>query len=201
MAKKYQVAIGAHPSFHDPEHFGRRTMHLPDTEIYAIILYQVGAMAAICHAEKTKLHHIKLHGALYNQASVDKKIAEATVAAIKDFDSALLLYGLSGSQLLSVAKAAGLRTASEVFADRTYTPEGALTPRSMPHALIAETGEVIQQVISFVDTQSVKTSDQSIIKLKAETICIHGDGIHAPVFAKAVHHALTENNIQIQSPA
>ncbi|ULQ51653.1 5-oxoprolinase subunit PxpA [Flavihumibacter fluvii] len=201
LAKKHAVCIGAHPSFNDPEHFGRRTMHLPATEIYAIILYQVGALSAICQAEKTRIHHIKLHGALYNQASTDKLVAEAAVAAIKDLDASLVIYGLSGSVLISLAKAAGLKTAAEVFADRTYTPEGLLTSRSMPHALITDVAEVTQQVLGFVFNQSVIATDQSLVKITAETICIHGDGLHAPVFAKAVNHALAEKNIKIQSPA
>lgn len=200
LAKKHQVAIGAHPSFNDPEHFGRRTMHLAVAELYAIVLYQVGAMAAICQGEKAKLHHVKLHGALYNQASNDQQIAAAIVAAVKDFDASLIIYGLSGSLLLAVAKAAGLRTAAEVFADRTYTHEGILTPRSMQNALINDSVEVTKQAISFALEQFVKATDQSLLKLSAETICIHGDGLHAPAFAKAVHHALLERNIRIQCP-
>jgi UPF0271 protein len=200
LAKKHQVAIGAHPAFNDPEHFGRRTMHLPPSELYANVLYQIGAMAAICQAEKAVLHHIKLHGALYNQASNDLPIAEAIVAAVKDYDATLIIYGLSGSLLLAKAKAAGLRTAAEVFADRTYTHEGTLTSRSMQNALLTDSAEVTKQAISFALEQAVKATDHSLLKLTAETICIHGDGLHAPAFAKAVNHALRERNIRIQCP-
>lgn len=201
LAKKHQVAIGAHPSYPDREHFGRRTMHLPANEIYAMVVYQVGAMAAICTTEKIKLHHIKLHGALYNQAAVDRVIADAVVAAIKDFDASLKIYGLSGSVLISLAKAAGIRAVEEAFADRSYTSEGTLTSRSMPHAMLTDPAEVTAQALSIALRNTVRATDQSILQLNAETLCIHGDGLHAQAFAKAVYNSMLENNIRIQSPA
>jgi len=201
MAKKHQVAIGAHPSYPDREQFGRRIMHLPANEIYAIVMYQIGAMAAICTAERVPLRHIKLHGALYNQAAGDKEIATAIVAAVKDFDAALLLYGLSGSLLISLAKAAGIRAVEEAFADRSYTPEGILTSRSMPHAMLTETDEVTDQALSIVLRHAVRTSDRSMVQINAETLCIHGDGLHAPAFAKAIYNSMLENKIRIQAPA
>lgn len=201
LAKKHQVAIGAHPSYPDREHFGRRTMHLSANEIYAMVVYQAGAMAAICTAEKIKLHHIKLHGALYNQAAVDKIIAEAVVTAIKDFDTSLMVYGLAGSILISLAKAAGIRAVEEAFADRSYTPEGTLTSRSMPHAMLTEPAEVTAQALSIVLRNTVRATDHSILQLKAETLCIHGDGLHAQDFAKVIYNTMLENNIRIQSPA
>ena len=176
-------------------------MHLPPNEIYALVLYQAGAMAAICTTEKIKLHHIKLHGALYNQAAVDKGIAEAVVRAIKDFDSSLMVYGLAGSILISLAKAAGIRAVEEAFADRSYTPEGTLTPRSMPHAMLTEPAEVTAQALSIVLHNTVRTSDHTMLELKAETLCIHGDGLHAQAFAKTVYNSMLENNIRNHPPA
>ncbi|MBZ5859037.1 5-oxoprolinase subunit PxpA [Flavihumibacter profundi] len=201
LAKKHHVAIGAHPSYEDREHFGRRIMHISPSEIYAGVLYQMGALAAICQTEKINLHHIKPHGALYNQAARDMEIAKAIAAAVKDFNPSLIVYGLSGSMLISAAKSAGLRTASEVFADRTYTPEGELTPRSMHNALITDPHEVTRQVLSIVKLNAVTTTDNSLFSVNAETICIHGDGLHAPEFAREVSHALANENIKIQSPS
>lgn len=200
LARKHQVAIGAHPSFHDPDHFGRRTMHIPANEIYAIVVYQLGALAAICRTENTRMRHVKPHGALYNQAAADRQVAGAIIAAIKDTDPSLILYGLSGSPFLSQAAAAGLSVVHEVFADRTYNPDGSLTARSMPHAVITDTNSILRQVLGFIQTETVQATDHSILTLRADTICLHGDGLHATDFAKAIHQFLQQNQVRIQAP-
>ncbi|MBC6492864.1 5-oxoprolinase subunit PxpA [Flavihumibacter stibioxidans] len=200
LAKKFGVAVGAHPSWEDREHFGRRTMQVPPGECYALILYQIGALYAICKAEDIQLTHVKPHGALYNQAATDPDLAKAIAAAVKDFDPALVLYGMAGSLLVEAGKRIGLPTASEGFADRTYTRDGLLTPRTMHNAMITETKQAVQQAIRMIEEQTVTSADGLTIPLPVDTICIHGDGAHAPEFARALSEALTENNIRVRPP-
>jgi UPF0271 protein len=201
LAKKHGVAVGAHPSYIDREHFGRRNMQLPPKEVYALVLYQVGALHAICQVEGVSLHHVKPHGALYNQAASDPALAEAVVSAVKDFDKKLLLYGLSGSHLISASRVAGLPTAAEVFADRTYTSSGLLTSRTLPHAMITDKHIAVNQALKIVLENQVVATDGSLIPIEAETICIHGDGMRAAEFAHALHSAFTAHAILIKAPA
>jgi 5-oxoprolinase (ATP-hydrolysing) subunit A len=180
------VKIGSHPSFLDSANFGRSEMNVSAQEVFDIVLYQTSALKGICEAFGAKLHHVKPHGALYNQAAKDKILAEAIAAAVKKLDANLILYGLSGSYLISEAEKIGLQTKSEVFADRTYQSDGSLTPRIMPNALIKNVDSVIKQVLQVLETQTVTATNGEIVKLKAETICIHGDGENAVEFAKAI---------------
>jgi UPF0271 protein len=142
---------------------------------------------------------VKPHGALYNQAAKDAELARAIAGAVHSIDAGLVLYGLSGSLSISEAEAIGLKTASEVFADRTYQPDGSLTPRTRPDALIRDPEKAAAQVMQMVHQQSVTATSGETIQLKAETICIHGDGENALEFAKAVRQKLTENGITISS--
>jgi UPF0271 protein len=201
LAIRKKVAIGAHPSFPDLQGFGRREMKLSEQEIFDIVLYQVAALKGICEALGGRLHHVKPHGALYNQASKSPTIAKAIADAVKTIDSTLLLYGLSGSFLITEAKKIGLRTVSEVFADRTYQSDGTLTPRSLKNALIEDTVEATKQVIQMVKTQTVTARDGKVIPIEAETICIHGDSEKAIDFAITISSELRKNNIHIKAPS
>ena len=192
------VAIGAHPSFPDLQGFGRREMKMSEQEIFDIILYQVAALKGICEALGGHLHHVKPHGALYNQAANDPKIAGAIAEAVKAIDDNLIFYGLSGSFLISEAEKINLKTVSEVFADRTYQTNGSLTPRSQPNALINETEKAVKQVLQMIETQTVTAASGETISIKAETVCIHGDGEHALEFARTIREKLIENNIEIR---
>ncbi len=197
LAIKKGVAIGGHPSFPDLQGFGRRSMSLSPQEVFDIVLYQVSAIKGICESLGGQLHHVKPHGALYNQAAKDKHLAEAIAKAVKSIDENLILYGLSGSFLISEAENIGLKTANEVFADRTYQADGSLTPRSESNALIKDTETAISQVLQMVKEQTVTTTNGETIPLKAETICIHGDGENAVDFAREINSALSENGILI----
>jgi 5-oxoprolinase (ATP-hydrolysing) subunit A len=185
------VAIGGHPSFRDSANFGRKEMKISREEIFDIVFYQILNLKGICEDFGTKLHHVKPHGALYNQAAKDAEIAAAIAEAVKQLDENLILYGLSGSCLISEAEKIGLQTASEVFADRTYQPDGSLTPRSDPNALIHKVETSLAQVMQMIDTQTVTATNGEIVKLKAETICIHGDGENAVEFAKAIYNKIS----------
>ncbi|NBA88548.1 5-oxoprolinase subunit PxpA [Emticicia sp. CRIBPO] len=173
------VKIGAHPGFQDLQGFGRRNMDVTAQEVYDLCLYQIGALQATVKALRGKLHHVKPHGALYNMAAKQPGLAEAIAAAVKSADSDLYLYGLSGSCLIAEAEKAGLKTFSEVFADRTYRNDGSLTPRNEPNALLENLAEIEKHVLRMADEKKVVCADGSEIKIKADTVCIHGDGKNA----------------------
>ena len=191
------VKIGAHPSFPDLQGFGRREMKMSPGEIFDIVLFQVATVKGICEAFGAKLNHVKPHGALYNQAAKDRVIARAIAEAVKKIDGNLVLYGLSGSFLIVEAESAGLRTASEVFADRTYQTDGNLTPRVRPDALIADAERAVEQVIGMIKKSIVTSVDGVAIPICAETVCIHGDSPHAVEFATKIRNALLANGIAV----
>ncbi|MCY7374497.1 MAG: LamB/YcsF family protein [Pyrinomonadaceae bacterium] len=193
------VAVGAHPSFPDLQGFGRREMKMSATEIFDIVLYQVAALKGVCEAFGAKLHHVKPHGALYNCAAKDEATAKAIAEAVKAIDAKLLFYGLANSFLISEAEKLNLKTASEVFADRTYQADGTLTPRTQPDALIETAEKSVAQVLQMIKTQKVTATNSETIQICAETVCIHGDGAHALEFAKTIRQALIDNQIKIQS--
>lgn len=200
LCKKYHVAVGAHPSFPDRENFGRTDMHLPGQEIYDLIIKQIALVDKIARKLEVPLHHVKPHGALYNMAARDKFLAPFVALAVKDSDEHLILYGASCSHLISEGKNLGLKTASEVFADRTYNDNGSLTSRSKPGALIEDPDKSISQVLEMINTGVVTTITGKKIAIKAETICIHGDGVHAVEFAKTINETLKNNGISIKYP-
>lgn len=190
LAKNYKVNIGAHPSFFDRENFGRTEIKKSPDEIYELVLEQIKIVQKIAVDNNVPLHHVKPHGALYNMAAKDKKLAKAIADAVNDIDDNLILYGLSNSLLIDEAKAIGLKTKSEVFADRTYKDDGSLTPRTQPNALIENVDEVMQQVLMMLQKGKVKTVSGKEIPIFAETICIHGDGKNAVEFAKKINTLL-----------
>jgi 5-oxoprolinase (ATP-hydrolysing) subunit A len=199
LAIQHGVAIGAHPSFYDIEGFGRNEIALSKEEIYDIVLYQVSALEGFVRRQGRNLHHVKPHGALYNMAARIPGYAKAVAAAVKDIDPSLILYGLSGSHLIRCGKEAGLRTCSEVFADRTYQDDGSLTPRSKPGAVIHEFERSVEQVMMMVKDGRVITLNGNTIEIEAETICIHGDHVGSTVFAKELNRNLTVAGFTIKA--
>ena len=199
LALQNHVSIGAHPSFADKENFGRTEMAREITEVYALVAQQVCGMKKICDELGTSLHHVKPHGALYNMAAKDPALANAIARAVFDINSNLIVYGLSGSFLIDEANKIGLKTASEVFADRTYRDDGSLTPRSQPNALIEDENMSIRQVLQMIIEKTVKSLSGKIIPIVADTVCIHGDGKHALVFVKKIFQTLKEKNIAVKT--
>ncbi len=191
LALANNIVIGAHPGLPDLNGFGRRNMAIAAQEAYELVLYQVGALGAFVQAKGARLHHVKPHGALYNMAAKNTALARAIAQAVADYDRELVLYGLSGSELIHQGQALGLTTASEVFADRTYQPDGSLTPRTQANALIEDDEKAVAQIMEMVQQQRVKAVDGQWVSLQADTICIHGDGSHAVSFARRVNQALT----------
>ena len=200
LAKLSGVSIGAHPGFADKENFGRTEMQLSSNELYQLIWDQLARMQTITQEASVAMQHVKPHGALYNMAARDATMAKIIAQAVKDFDAQLILYGLSGSYLISESQALGLRTASEVFADRTYQDNGSLTPRSQPNAMIQDQDSALAQVLQMIQEQTVISVTGKTIPLSAETICIHGDGLHAIPFTQEINAALIASKINIQSP-
>ena len=192
------IAIGAHPSLPDREHFGRRELQVSAEDVYDDMLYQIGAAEAIARSVGAKLNHVKPHGALYNMAARDRRLADAIARAIRDFDPGLVLFGLSGSRLLEAGSALGLSCANEVFADRTYQSDATLTPRSRPDALIRDPEIAVMQVMRMLREQVVATVDGREIPIIAETVCIHGDSPNAPLFAARLRSALESAGIAIR---
>jgi UPF0271 protein len=200
LAHKNGVAVGAHPAYPDLAGFGRRHMRLSAQEIYDTVLYQVGALEAFARAAGVRLHHVKPHGALYNDAARDAEMATAIAHAVYYFDKSLILYGPPDSELQHAAAVLGLSFCSEVFADRTYQPDGTLTPRSKPNALIRDTVQCLAQVWQILNTRKVTATDGTTVPLQAGTICVHGDGLHALEFARALRESLTEKGVRIEAP-
>lgn len=196
-ALQYGVAIGAHPSFPDRENFGRSAMNLPADTVYAQILYQVGALAAIAKAEGGALHHVKPHGMLYNQAAREPALAEAIAHAVRAQDSNLVLVGLAGSELIRAGKAAGLATREEVFADRGYQADGSLVPRSQPGALLDSDDAALAQSLEMVLRQRVQAITGEWVALRADTLCLHGDGPHALAYAQALRDRFAQEGIEV----
>lgn len=199
MAVQCGVSIGAHPGLPDLAGFGRRPMEVSTEEVYDMVTYQVGALQAFVKQEGGTLKHVKAHGALYNMAAADRRLADAIARAVHETDSSLILYGLAGSALIAAGRAMGLRTASEVFADRTYRDDGTLTPRNMPGSLIADPDRAVDQVLQMVKEGAVSAASGRIIPIEADTVCIHGDGEHALSFAGSLRAALEREGIRVSA--
>jgi len=200
LASQFGVAIGAHPSFLDRENFGRtERKDVTPEQVYVLITDQLKILHKIVVGNKAKLHHVKPHGALYNMAAKDAALSKAIAKSVFDFDEKLVLYGLSGSHLISEAELIGLKTASEVFADRTYQDDGSLTPRTQPNALITDEEQSLKQVFQMVEKGTVITTSGKEIPIVAETICLHGDGQNAVAFAKRIHEELKRNDIELRT--
>ncbi len=199
MAMEKGVAIGAHPGLPDLQGFGRRNMAVSPEEVYDMVVYQIGALAAFAQAEGGKLHHVKPHGALYNMAAVSHPLSEAIAEAVYKVNPEAVLYGLAGSELVNTGHHIGLKVAHEVFADRTYQADGTLTPRSEANALITQPAVAITQVMRMVKEGIVSTQQGTDITIKADTICLHGDGTGALLLAKAIYEVLKQQDILIKT--
>jgi len=200
LAIQYEVAIGAHPSFPDRAHFGRLELAFEPEQIFHIVFDQLRNLSEITNAAGGQLRHVKPHGALYNMAAKNKEVAASIVRAVKDFNPELLLFGLSGSKLIDEAENAGLYAVREAFIDRTYQDDGGLTPRSLEGALVSDLKKCIEQALNIITEGSVISLAGKLIAIRAETICIHGDGPMAVALARQIYEKLKAEGIQIQAP-
>ncbi len=197
LSKKYGVRVGAHPGYPDLMGFGRRYMALNKEEARNYVLYQIGALHAFAKAEGLKLQHVKPHGALYNAMVKDETLARGIIEGIADFDRELIFVGLSLSRPLEIAEEMGLRVAHEVFADRSYNPDGSLVPRSLEGSVIHDKDVIAERVISMVKDGGVKAINGDWIELKVDTICVHGDNPQAVEIAAHIRKVLKDEEIEI----
>jgi len=175
LAKKHGVAVGAHPGFPDLVGFGRRELNVTPKEAEDLVLYQVAAVAGVAAAEGVALQHVKPHGALFNMAVRNRELSDAIARGVAAFDKRLILFGLPGSEILNAGRAAGLRVAAEVFADRAYEPDGSLASRRKPGSVIHDAAAVVARAVRMVTGRNVVAIDGSVVPLQADTICVHGD--------------------------
>ena len=197
LAKEAGIGIGAHPGYPDLMGFGRRNMNISPEEAGAYITYQLGALYGFARSAGVRIQHVKPHGALYNMAAKDYKLALAIAKAVQAFDPDLILLGLSGSQSVKAARDIGLRAAQEVFADRAYMPDGSLLPRSMEGAVIHDEALAISRVVRMVKEHKVTASDGVDIEIIPDSICVHGDNVSALAFVTQIREALEADNIEI----
>lgn len=175
LAKEHGVAVGAHPGFPDLVGFGRRELNVTPKEAEDMVLYQVAAVAGVAATEGVKLQHVKPHGALFNMAVRNRELSDAIARAVAAFDKGLILFGLPGCEILNAGRAAGLRVAAEVFADRAYEPDGSLASRRKPGSVIHDPAAVVTRAVRMVKDRTVVAIDGSTVTLEADTICVHGD--------------------------
>ena len=198
LAKQYGVAIGAHPGFPDLVGFGRRTMASTMDEIKADVIYQVGAMLAFCKAEGIKMQHVKIHGALYNQAEKDINTSVAVAEAIKAVDPDLYMLCLGNSIMVEGAKKVGVKYVEEAFADRAYTAQGTLVPRKQAGSVIHDVNLCAERVLSMVKDKKVTAIDGTVIPISAQTICVHGDTPGAVDMIKAIRAKLEQAGVTLK---
>ncbi len=198
LCKKYGVRAGAHPGFPDLAGFGRRNMSLTPGEVKTCVMYQIGALNAFCRGAGIRLCHVKPHGALYNMAAKDYKLAKAICQAIKEVDGSLVLLALSNSEMLRAAKDTGVSAASEVFADRAYERDGSLVPRSRRGAVIENEELALKRVIRMAKEGVVEAIDGSTVSIDADSVCVHGDGGKALKFVKRLRKGFLEAGIEVK---
>ncbi len=198
LAARHHVAPGAHPGYADLVGFGRRPMSVTPEELEAMLLYQVGALAALATAEGVPLRHVKAHGAMYNQAQTDEGQARAIARAVGMLRPPLVLVGLAGSAMERAARAEDVPFAREAFADRAYAPDGMLVPRSRPDALHTDPERAAAQVRSLLRDGIVVASDGSRVEIAFDVLCLHGDTPDAPVIARRVRQELDRLGVAVR---
>ena len=198
-AKEAGIRVGAHPGFPDLMGFGRRNMVVTPDEAKAYIKYQLGALSAFAGSQGVKIQHVKPHGALYNMAAVDEKLARAMCEAVYEVDKDIIFMGLAGSKMIEAAESVGLRAASEVFADRAYNDDGTLVSRKLPGAVIKDKDLAIKRVVRMVKEGKVESINGNDIAIKADSICVHGDNPKALEFVKNIRETLIAEGVEIKS--
>ncbi len=198
MTKKFGTAVGAHPGFPDLMGFGRRNLSVSPAEAKAYTLYQLGALDAFCRTQGVKMQHVKPHGALYNMAAKDYELARGICEAIYEFDKELIVLALSGGELVRAGEDIGLRTALEFFADRAYEEDGTLVNRRKEGAVITDENEALARVVRMIKENKLTAITGKDISIKADSVCVHGDGVKALEFVKKIREKLTYEQIAIK---
>lgn len=199
MAAERGVTVGAQVGYRDLAGFGRRFIDVSPDDLYADVVYQIGALDAVARTQGTRVRYVKPHGALYNAVVHHRVQAEAVVEAVADADSTLPLLGLPGSILLEVAEVAGITCVREVFADRGYTAEGTLVPRGTPGALLHDPTEIANRAARMVVEGVVESIDGVAVAVDADSVCLHGDSPTAVLAAEAVRDTLTDASVDLRA--
>ena len=199
-AKKHGVAAGAHPSFFDRENFGRKELTISSEEVFDAVAYQLGIFQAIASALDVRPNHVKPHGALYNMAVRQSKLAEAIARAIESVDPKLILFAPDKSELARAGEARGLQIAREIFADRNYLNDGWLVPRTRPDALLHDPKEAAERVLRMLREGKVRSVEGRDVAVSGESICIHGDTPGAVEFARELRSRLEREGVKIRAP-
>ena len=197
-AAEKNVTIGAHVSYPDKVGFGRRNMDVASDELTADVIYQIGALQALAKAAGTSVRYVKPHGALYNTIAHDRRQAMAVIEAIRAIDPALVLVALAGSPLIELARSEGLQCVAEAFADRAYTPKGTLVSRREPGAVLHDPVLVAQRMLRLVQSGSIEAIDGSLVRIEADSICVHGDSPAAVEMARELRRVLEHANTSLQ---
>lgn len=192
-----RVAIGAHPSYPDRENWGRVSINIQPASLRQSLMWQLHWFETLVHEHGGRLRHVKPHGALYNDAARDSELATMVARCVKDFDPSLTLVGLAGSRLIEAGQAAGLKVIAEAFVDRRYQADGTLVPRPHERAVITDPAEALAQAECFVNGDFITAIDGSQIRVLAESLCIHGDSVHALEFAQRLHSGLLLQGINV----
>ncbi|HEU4938481.1 MAG TPA: 5-oxoprolinase subunit PxpA [Vicinamibacterales bacterium] len=201
LARDAGVRVGAHPGFPDLMGFGRREMRMAPQDLEDMVVYQIGALAAIARSEGVALSHVKAHGALYNMAVTDKALASAIARAVMAVDPALIFFALPGSELARAANGLGLQVALEGFADRSYEPDGSLTPRSRAGAVIHDVDAVVARALRMATEGVVTATDGSRLAMRVDTICTHGDTPGAQALTRALRTSLERAGVTVAAVA
>ncbi|WP_205736739.1 LamB/YcsF family protein [Acidovorax cavernicola] len=198
QAKERGVAIGAHVAYRDLVGFGRRNMDVDSADLRADVIYQIGALKGLAAAAGTGVRYVKPHGALYNTIAHDERQARDVIAAIREIDAGLVLVALAGSPLLGWAEAAGLRVVAEAFADRAYTPQGTLVSRREPGAVLHDAADVAERMLRLANEGTVTAIDGSVVRIRADSVCVHGDSPGAVEMARRVRERLVQAGVTIR---
>jgi UPF0271 protein len=201
LAIASDAAIGAHPGYPDLVGFGRRDIEMAPDELEAALIYQVAAVAGLARAAGAELHHVKPHGALYNRAAWDERLSDSIARAVHRFAPELILVGLAGSRLVEAGRAAGLAVAEEAFPDRAYEPDGSLRSRRLAGAVLTDSWAIAQRAVEMARDGAVTATDGSVISLRADTLCLHGDTPGAAEHARTVRDALEAAGVGIAPAA
>src|SRR5438128_3996002 len=199
-AKEHGVAVGAHPSFFDRENFGRKELKVSNEEVFDAVAYQLGIFQAIAFAVGMRPNHVKPHGALYNMAVRDKKLADAIGRAIASVDPKLILFAPDNTELARAGETHGLQIAPEIFADRNYLNDGWLVPRTRPAALLGDPKEAAERLLRMLREGKVRSVEGRDVDVRGETICVHGDTPGAVEFARELRSQLEHEGVRISAP-
>ncbi len=198
-AKARNVVVGAHVAYRDLAGFGRRNMDVASSDLVADVIYQIGALQGLAQAAGTRVKYVKPHGALYNTIAQDKRQATDVINAMKAIDPSLVLLALAGSPLIGWARDAGLTVVAEAFADRGYTPRGALVPRREPGAVLHEKNQIAQRMLTLVRSGVIEAVDGSMVRVEADSICVHGDSPGAVAIARTLRQRFEQEGVRIAS--